>query len=168
MADSRVCEMCQRPFTPRGTRGPKPRWCRACVALRTRDAWRKHQGFIPAEERSCIDCGSNIGRAKRRFCDACSVGKDRRRKAVRRGVERASAESFRDIEIFERDGWVCGLCGEDVPREWVSRSPGSPSLDHILPISLGGEHSRANVQLAHLRCNVVKGNRPFGEQLRLV
>jgi 5-methylcytosine-specific restriction endonuclease McrA len=43
-----------------------------------------------------------------------------------------------------------------------------PSLDHIVPVSLGGTHTWANVQLAHLRCNVSKGNRPANEQLRLV
>jgi 5-methylcytosine-specific restriction endonuclease McrA len=30
------------------------------------------------------------------------------------------------------------------------------SLDHVIPISAGGEHSKANTQLAHLGCNAKK------------
>jgi len=37
--------------------------------------------------------------------------------------------------------------------------PESLSIDHIMPLSLGGKHIRANVQLTHLICNLKKGNR---------
>lgn len=43
----------------------------------------------------------------------------------------------------------------------------SASLDHILPLSLGGAHSMANVQLAHLSCNHTKSN-GGSQQLALV
>lgn len=48
------------------------------------------------------------------------------------------------------------------------RHPRQPSIDHIIPISLGGEHSLANVQLAHYRCNLSKNNRAVGDQLALI
>jgi 5-methylcytosine-specific restriction endonuclease McrA len=35
----------------------------------------------------------------------------------------------------------------------------SASVDHIIPLVLGGEHSMANVQAAHLVCNLRKGDR---------
>ena len=35
----------------------------------------------------------------------------------------------------------------------------SVSLDHIVPLSLLGPHSRANTRAAHLSCNVARGNR---------
>lgn len=55
----------------------------------------------------------------------------------------------RDI-LAVRDNWMCGLCGEPVTREnW--------SLDHILPLSKGGEHSYGNTQIAHRLCNARKG-----------
>jgi 5-methylcytosine-specific restriction endonuclease McrA len=37
--------------------------------------------------------------------------------------------------------------------------PLAPTIDHIVPVSKGGDDTRANVQLAHFRCNSVKGNR---------
>ena len=68
-------------------------------------------------------------------------------------------EKFLDIEIFERDNYVCGLCDESI--DLFLRHPDlmSVSLDHILPVSLGGNHTRDNVQPAHLRCNLSKNNR---------
>jgi 5-methylcytosine-specific restriction endonuclease McrA len=53
--------------------------------------------------------------------------------------------------VFERAKGVCGICGESV--EMTSRW----EVDHIVPISKGGSHCYANVQLAHRRCNRSKG-----------
>jgi 5-methylcytosine-specific restriction endonuclease McrA len=61
-----------------------------------------------------------------------------------------TAERVDRLAVFERDGWVCRLCQKPVLRC-------EASLDHIVPISRGGEHSYANVQLAHLECNRRKG-----------
>jgi len=72
-------------------------------------------------------------------------------------LESATIERFDPFEIYERDGWVCGLCGVPVPPELNWPDPMSASLDHIMPLSAGGDHSRANAQLAHWICNVRKG-----------
>jgi 5-methylcytosine-specific restriction endonuclease McrA len=49
--------------------------------------------------------------------------------------------------VFTRDKGICGIC----------RSPVEPDskweVDHVMPISRGGAHSYANVQLTHRRCN---------------
>lgn len=71
----------------------------------------------------------------------------------------AEAKPFTAAEIFERDDWVCGLCREPIPRDAPRRDPMSASLDHIVPLSLGGLHSPENTQAAHLICNGRKGNR---------
>lgn len=92
---------------------------------------------------------------------------DHRRRALKAG---ASIDRFSDWEIFERDGWRCQLCGRKVNPRWRHPHPKSASLDHVVPLSGGGEHSRRNVQLAHLACNVAKKARAYGsgEQLRLI
>lgn len=79
---------------------------------------------------------------------------DRRRKALKRQIP---FEAFTSLEIFDRDQWVCQLCGLVVDPARKYPDPESASLDHIQPLSLGGFQVRANVQLAHLRCNLVKG-----------
>lgn len=79
-----------------------------------------------------------------------------KRRAQKRGTQ---VEDVLPTEIFDRDGWCCGICAEPVSPESAWPDPLSPSLDHILPLALGGAHVRANVQLAHLACNVRKGAR---------
>jgi hypothetical protein len=64
-------------------------------------------------------------------------------------------ENFNCLEIYERDNWMCGLCGKRVNKKLKYPNPLSASLDHIIPLAKGGKHSRANVHLAHLRCNEI-------------
>lgn len=79
-----------------------------------------------------------------------------RRRAAKRG---ASAEKFTNAEAYERDNWTCGICDKSIDRELAYPDPMSVSLDHIVPLSLGGEHSLANTRASHLTCNVKRGNR---------
>jgi 5-methylcytosine-specific restriction endonuclease McrA len=73
--------------------------------------------------------------------------------------EAGQVERFASREVFERDGWLCGLCHLPIDPGLKWPDPQSASLDHILSLAAGGEHTRANTQAAHLRCNVRKGAR---------
>lgn len=66
-------------------------------------------------------------------------------------------ENFTLADVVGRDGWQCGICWKRVNPRGKGRL--APSLDHILPIALGGPHTLANAQLAHLGCNARKGAR---------
>ncbi len=76
-------------------------------------------------------------------------------------------ELFADNEIFDRDGWICQICRKRVGKALKYPHPRSASLDHIVSLSKGGDHTRINVQLAHLVCNTKKRDRWYG-QLRLM
>ncbi len=91
----------------------------------------------------------------------------RKRRALARG---AKSEPYSLAEIGDRDGWRCQLCGRKVNPQLAYPDPLSGSVDHIVPLSLGGDDLRRNVQLAHLTCNRRKHTRslPGGEQLRLI
>ena len=74
--------------------------------------------------------------------------------------------------VFERDGGMCGICGSAVPLVARGAHPLAPTVDHIIPLKPAknathppGEHSRRNCRLAHLRCNVARGNRYRGEPM---
>lgn len=54
------------------------------------------------------------------------------------------------VALYERDNRMCGICHKHVPRPHAS-------IDHIIPLSKGGKHEWENVQLAHRRCNHLKG-----------
>lgn len=66
-------------------------------------------------------------------------------------------ENVNRSEVFDRDGWVCGICDTDIDPTLKFPNRMSASLDHIIPIVLGGRHSYANTQAAHLTCNISKG-----------
>lgn len=74
----------------------------------------------------------------------------------RQQKQHEGAELFTSQEIFERDGWVCGICGVPVDSSLKHPDPRSASIDHVIPLWAGGPHTRDNVQLAHLECNVEK------------
>jgi hypothetical protein len=70
--------------------------------------------------------------------------------------------TFKRIDIYERDNWICQLCLKDVNPNLIFPDPMCASLDHIVPLSRGGSHKTSNVQLAHLRCNSSRGNKAEG------
>lgn len=82
-------------------------------------------------------------------------GSDHKRRAIQYGAE---YERFDKRDIFARDEWTCRLCSEPVDRDAKFPHPDSPSLDHIVPISRGGDHVPANTQCTHLSCNMRKSN----------
>ena len=59
--------------------------------------------------------------------------------------------------VFRRDRWVCQICHHRVDKLLSSPHKMGPTLDHIIPLAKGGEHSYANTQLAHRSCNSAKG-----------
>ena len=63
-----------------------------------------------------------------------------------------SYEPINRFDVFERDAWICGICGDPVSRS-------DASIDHVIPLSKGGPHSFENVQCAHVLCNSKKGAR---------
>jgi len=101
-------------------------------------------------------------RAPEHYAQLAALPKDPARIAERKqeGWQRRRAqklalptEKFQHEDVYERDGWICGLCSEPVDRELGYPDPLSKSLDHIIPLSRGGHHVWDNVQLAHLACN---------------
>lgn len=134
----------------------------------------KHPGrFKP---RPCIVCGKQFTPAPRSWqrshcSEQCSAQTDRkhkrtarvRRKALQRGV---SVESVDPIKVFTRDGWKCKLCGVRTPKaKRGTYHHDAPELDHIIPLSRGGNHSYLNTQCACRSCNAAKGDRPMGQML---
>lgn len=128
----------------------------------------KHGPLLP---RPCAECGEEYTpqtrHATNRYCSRSCQNRvwDRVKRARNRGLE---TEEYGRVEIFERDGWVCGICGGKINPKREHPHPKSASIDHIIPQSLGGPDTRVNVQAAHLRCNLSKGNRAANDQLLLV
>lgn len=103
--------------------------------------------FPPA--RQCTLCGDEFAtiQTKQKLCEACRYATANARHGVRPQA------------LAERDGTDCKLCGDPVDMELKFPDLWSPSVDHVIPWSLGGTHDPDNLQLAHLTCNCRKGNR---------
>jgi len=59
-------------------------------------------------------------------------------------------------EIFERDKWICQYCGEKVTQE-------NATLDHFIPQSKGGKHTKENLRTCCLICNGIKSGKTYEE-----
>ncbi len=73
----------------------------------------------------------------------------KKRHAVKRGADRYQAETIFTDSIYERDGWICQLCNEPVDKALEFPNQMSASLDHRLPLSVGGTHARQRTTGPH-------------------
>jgi 5-methylcytosine-specific restriction endonuclease McrA len=62
------------------------------------------------------------------------------------------------LKIFERDSYKCIYCDKQLTRF-------TATLDHITPVSEGGDNSAENLKTACLQCNSRKAARPLGDFL---
>ena len=91
-------------------------------------------------------------------------GSDSHRKRARRFG--CKYEAVVTNKVLERDGYRCKLCGVKTPkRKRGTYDDDAPELDHIVPLSKGGEHSYLNTQCACRKCNIEKADKPLGQML---
>ena len=172
---NKVCVYCGRPFN---TSHPNQKTCsKECghnenLRLK-RQRWA--EAFVPTT-RICKECGTifqtQCGNKHRVYCcDACALKAERRQEhsSTRHKVYMRSQKNIRDKQIarafveevpfevvYARDGGICKICGLPVhPMKGIDNS-WDGTIDHIIPLSVGGEHSLANCQLAHRICNSIK------------
>jgi 5-methylcytosine-specific restriction endonuclease McrA len=60
--------------------------------------------------------------------------------------KRAYVEDVEPIVIWARDSGHCHICKEEVSFYKMQ-------LDHVVPISRGGQHSYNNIKASHADCN---------------
>jgi hypothetical protein len=63
--------------------------------------------------------------------------------------------------LFERDKWTCQYCGEKVTQD-------NATLDHFIPQSKNGDHSKENLRTCCLICNSIKSGKSFEEAAPLI
>lgn len=144
--------------------------CRYCVFVeQQRHGVRRRKGY---KERNveCMICGEPITthRLNNNYCSDTHA-----RKASRQRRNKRMKGSFVEVvsinQLYDRDGGRCMLCGRRLNKIRTVPHPLAITVDHIIPLSLGGEHSYKNTQLACFMCNSIKGNGIIdgGEQLRM-
>ena len=110
----------------------------------------------PVESLVCAKCGEPM-KASRHVEGVTPMHKKCRGKFY------ISAEDRQ--KVYERDNWMCHLCGErcDPGADWFS--DWFPSLDHIVPRSMGGTEDMDNLATCHRWCNSVRGVEPLEDLL---
>jgi 5-methylcytosine-specific restriction endonuclease McrA len=73
--------------------------------------------------------------------------------SLRRAMVKGAKETERidPLVVFDRDNGICGICKHHIRGKY--------ELDHIMPLSKGGNHTYKNIQLAHPKCNRKKHNK---------
>lgn len=141
----RPCENCEQGFT--GT--TRARYCSPLCRYVAR-----YGASCRIVRKRCSECGHEFthdARVERKRC----------------GVECKDAAFYRKrkrpwrtlaTQVHARDRFTCWLCGEGTSPTWSKSDPLSPTLDHVIPRSMGGGDSIDNLRTAHWVCNSVRGN----------
>lgn len=97
-----------------------------------------------------------LASGKNIYCSSCLSDLSHIRRANKRANEYEPVS--RDV-VLERDAWTCHLCSTAIPKDAKWPEPLSASMDHVMPLALGGAHTYENIKSAHLTCNISKGAR---------
>lgn len=126
---------------------PKPRnWARSTRRIQCASC-----GSLTKPQNEHATCGS---------CAARNAGiADARRRRARRCGDKPHWS-----ELGPNDNWICHLCGFDVlPIAGGAGQPWGATVDHVVPIAMGGDDVWSNVRLAHRWCNSKRHDRDADE-----
>lgn len=162
------CDVCQKPFINRsGAKRCGPECSAEYERRRAREIGRRDTAVRRAARGvcNCRECGTEFGAEYRRvYCsEACanrvarrgSKARARRRKRFRQA--KRPGEVITMAALIERDAGLCQICKRKVSiGSWSDGDRLAPTVDHIIPIAHGGDHTWKNVQLAHAQCNFMR------------
>jgi len=160
LTDSRICGNCLISYFPK-QRQPSKFCSRLCKDVQ-RKSENKLSLLASKPERSCLHCGNSLPKSMRSDAGFCSPKCNSaahavtRQNATRSMTPRPDRLTFRAL-IAERTNWTCGICGEPIDRTKSHPDSGYGSIDHIVPLAIGGTNDEENLQIAHLLCNLQKG-----------
>ena len=116
--------------------------------------------------KQCVVCGKEfktLNKNQRACCQKCSKKLEYARMVRRIPRDRVIDKDITLEAVYRKDSGVCYLCGKKC--DWNDKTWGNgrygalyPSIDHVIPLSKGGEHSWKNVRLAHFICNSNKSD----------
>lgn len=156
---SRNCGYCGQEFTPKRRRTAK--FCGVECARKARLVESTGRQIAEPTERDCPMCERTFLPAANNARSAVMCSPEcyntARRHRIR--VDAAGAvyrEHVWPQRVFERDNWTCGICHGPIDSTLTGHDRLGPSVDHIIGLGDGGEHSYANTQAAHMACNAGK------------
>jgi hypothetical protein len=158
----RACEECGKAFCK--IAGVTQNCCsNGCSYKRTKRLLRE-QYEPKLTWKDCIYCGKMFCSGRTMTCsERCKRKAARGRKTggYKERCEKHGSHydpSVKRIAIFKRDDWTCQLCGIKCRQDGEYLEDDAPELDHIMPISKGGDHIESNVWCLCRKCNSEKAD----------
>lgn len=119
--------------------------------------------------KECVECGNSffVERPNQICCSKkCSKKRQNRKHDKRLTRAKVIEQNITLEKLFKRDKGICLICGTECDWNDCCRSNDIfiayglyPSIDHIVPLAKGGNHTWDNVQLAHHYCNTLKSDK---------
>lgn len=142
-----------------------------CVCFSCLMAHRKHWRDTRVANRVTINSNRVAWRERRRDgIPNPSLRKPADQLSTRRAkIYENGTEPYTKQDVIDKWGTNCHLCGVAINWETHSHPKGGPGweaggqLDHVVPISRGGEDKLANVKPIHSLCNMRKGSKLMEE-----
>lgn len=135
--------------------------CVGCVEVLPTSAFGRHKSATDGFRSSCKDCRRDTGSTWRRENpDRVKAIQSTRR--AQRLTDGAVSIGLSWHSLVELDGFKCSYCGiltDPEDRSWGTFGPTYPTLDHMVPLIRGGDHTIENSCLACGECNTSKNNK---------
>lgn len=163
-----ICSICGKEFEGRKDKKYCSDECRKEIArFKSKEYWNKNKAASIVNEmitKTCKECGiafsTNYRAGIREYCsDNCARKhfKKEYKEQRKKQINKAFIQPVYYSKIYQRDKGICQICGHPVDYEKNPEDPMGTTIDHIVPLSKGGRHHPDNCQLAHRRCNSIKG-----------
>jgi hypothetical protein len=122
--------------------------------------------------RPCPDCQTPVTMTNKggtlKVCECCRVSRNKAINGRKNHARRANGALALSVDqLAARDGTRCHICCRKVDMSLSGQHKWGPTIEHILPVSLGGTNDANNLALAHRHCNTARGNRGHS-QLSLI
>lgn len=129
----------------------------------------------------CPTCGNEFEKTSslKQYCSPkCEKIANKATYRTRKRIAKRRSECGKVVDrgisvqaLYKKENGICYLCGQPVDMNDYKMIRGNkvcgeryPSIEHVIPLSKGGEHSWKNVRLAHRACNTKKGAKVDGQE----
>jgi hypothetical protein len=160
---------------------PRSRYGGYCAHCRYQNTIAERPNKWRNAGKPCIICSNPLTRYQQKTCsDSCQdkyvrispTHRATRRKNGAKRRARKRAAYVEDVDVMQLLQWQNGRCYHcdcKIRLDVDTLHAKSLTLDHLVPLALGGEHSYANTVASCRECNcTIKGTKAINEQLKLV
>lgn len=156
----KTCSECQAKLHILNTTGK----CRKCYLNKYHKKRNERRRKRTEVYTHCFDCNKKLNTRYVKFCGRKCYD---RYKQLKRRVKKANTVCVpvSRYEIYKRDKFKCYICKVKVVLRTNNQDWKQATLDHVVPLNMGGHHAPYNLRCCCRRCNSQKGKRLLSEHL---